>query len=78
MLPTDQPRATSWFETCLRKVQEWVQQEIVDDDPWDVETLFPDDPWDAKPLYPASSTPSFKASDLQRLPSERVLGHSHR
>lgn len=71
MLPTDQPRETSWFETCVRKVQEWVRQEIVDDDPWDVETLFPDDPWDKETLYPASSAPSFESSEC-------VCGHRHR
>lgn len=78
MLPTDQRRATSWVENCLRKVQEWVRQEIVDNDPWDVETLFPDDPWDKETLYPTSSAPSFKPSDFQKPPFEGVYERSHR
>jgi hypothetical protein len=63
MLPTDQYKATSWFEVVLRNVQGWIRQEIVDDDPWDVETMFPDQGWDTESLFSSSSAPRFEPSD---------------
>jgi hypothetical protein len=44
MLPVNQTKSrfasfTASFTFLLRKVQGWIRQEIVDDDPWDEETL---------------------------------------
>jgi hypothetical protein len=72
MVPINRPQSRSWFDSCLHKLQAWVQQEIVDDDPWDVDTLFPDHPFDAKNLFPTSSAPNLRSSKEAEVLSKQV------
>lgn len=44
MLPADQSESNfiDAFDTLMDRFQDWVKQEIVDDDPWDQESLYSD------------------------------------
>jgi hypothetical protein len=46
MLPNQysQSGRVALWKSLVYKAQQWVRQQVVDDDPWDQETLFSDSP----------------------------------